>query len=84
MLASETATLNYMLRAVAPPFEAERLTLPRLADLRTGEGSAEAADEAHWPPVRADASAVDLLESLFRLPSPDVFRTRGEDAGGPA
>merc|ERR1711933_145695 len=38
VLASETGTLNYMLKHVAPAFEASRIVLPWLAGLERGEG----------------------------------------------
>lgn len=72
VLASETGTLNYMLHAIKPSFEAERLVLPRLADL---QGGVAHLDE---PLRNADSSAVRRLERLYRLPSPDGVNF-GED-----
>ena len=84
VLASESASMNYMLRAIKAPFEAERLVLPRLADQLRGESRADASGEERV--VGAGASAVDRLESLFRLPSPQGidFGRLGEDADGHA
>ena len=67
VLASESGTLNYLLKHVAPAFEASRLVLPWLRDAQLAEGPAP---EPERRGSGEAAAAVHMLEGLFSA-SPD-------------